>query len=128
MSIHGDLYYEGKEFETRLKEKKPGDITDELRRALGMPTGQVSPHLSLPTGTCMDQQSGMGSYVEKPSVCLVYIHVDMNHRIIEMGMGAYTEMGAYSGHNGKCQWWYALGKHTRYAVMYVHSSIGVYAM
>ena len=24
MTIHGDLYYEGKEFETRLKEKKPG--------------------------------------------------------------------------------------------------------
>nr|CAD7396779.1 unnamed protein product [Timema cristinae] len=39
MSIHGDLYYEGKEFETRLKEKKPGDLTDELRTALGMPTG-----------------------------------------------------------------------------------------
>ncbi|XP_063221936.1 splicing factor 3B subunit 2 isoform X2 [Bacillus rossius redtenbacheri] len=39
MSIHGDLYYEGKEFETRLKEKKPGDLSDELRTALGMPTG-----------------------------------------------------------------------------------------
>merc|ERR1712002_827912 len=24
LTIHGDLYYEGKEFETRLKEKKPG--------------------------------------------------------------------------------------------------------
>ncbi len=42
MTIHGDLYYEGKEFETRLKEKKPGDLSDELRRALGMPTGQVN--------------------------------------------------------------------------------------
>ena len=41
MTIHGDLYYEGKEFETRLKEKKPGDLSDELRRALGMPTGMV---------------------------------------------------------------------------------------
>lgn len=39
MTIHGDLYYEGKEFETKLKEKKPGDLTDELRTALGMPTG-----------------------------------------------------------------------------------------
>ncbi|XP_008204855.1 splicing factor 3B subunit 2 [Nasonia vitripennis] len=39
MTIHGDLYYEGKEFETRLKEKKPGDLTDELRTALGMPIG-----------------------------------------------------------------------------------------
>jgi len=33
------LYYEGKEFETRLKEKKPGDLSDELRIALGMPVG-----------------------------------------------------------------------------------------
>lgn len=39
MTIHGDLYYEGKEFETRLKEKKPGDLSEELRTALGMPIG-----------------------------------------------------------------------------------------
>ncbi|XP_048381122.1 splicing factor 3B subunit 2 isoform X2 [Stegostoma tigrinum] len=39
LTIHGDLYYEGKEFETRLKEKKPGDLSDELRLALGMPVG-----------------------------------------------------------------------------------------
>ncbi|KAL6118429.1 sf3b2 [Pungitius sinensis] len=39
LTIHGDLYYEGKEFETRLKEKKPGDLSEELRIALGMPVG-----------------------------------------------------------------------------------------
>uniref|UniRef100_A0A7M5VEW8 PSP proline-rich domain-containing protein n=1 Tax=Clytia hemisphaerica TaxID=252671 RepID=A0A7M5VEW8_9CNID len=39
MTIHGDLYYEGKEFEVKLKEKKPGDLTDDLRTALGMPVG-----------------------------------------------------------------------------------------
>ena len=39
MTIHGDLYYEGKEFETKLKEKKPGNLSDELRTALGMPIG-----------------------------------------------------------------------------------------
>lgn len=33
---------QGKEFETRLKEKKPGDLSGELRIALGMPTGPVS--------------------------------------------------------------------------------------
>lgn len=46
MTIHGDLYYEGKEFETRLKEKKPGDLSDDLRNALGMPaqaSGQKVP-------------------------------------------------------------------------------------
>ncbi|VDD84011.1 unnamed protein product [Mesocestoides corti] len=36
---HGDLYYEGKEFEVKLKEKKPGNLSDELRTALGLPTG-----------------------------------------------------------------------------------------
>ena len=32
MTIHGDLYYEGKEFETRLKEKKPGKNFSPVRR------------------------------------------------------------------------------------------------
>eukprot|EP00800_Vazella_pourtalesii_P002586 TRINITY_DN12502_c0_g2_i4.p1 TRINITY_DN12502_c0_g2~~TRINITY_DN12502_c0_g2_i4.p1 ORF type:complete len:354 (-),score=112.01 TRINITY_DN12502_c0_g2_i4:73-1134(-) len=40
MTIHGDLYYEGKEFETQLREKKPGEMSDELRQALSMPLGQ----------------------------------------------------------------------------------------
>lgn len=39
MTIHGDIYYEGKEFETRLKEKKPGNLSDDIRTALGMPIG-----------------------------------------------------------------------------------------
>ena len=42
MLIHGDLYYEGKEFETKLKNKKPGELSEELRVALGMPIGPVS--------------------------------------------------------------------------------------
>ncbi|GBP47021.1 Splicing factor 3B subunit 2 [Eumeta japonica] len=42
MTIHGDLYYEGKEFETRLREKKPGDLSEQLRTALGMPVGPGS--------------------------------------------------------------------------------------
>uniref|UniRef100_T1JT02 PSP proline-rich domain-containing protein n=2 Tax=Tetranychus urticae TaxID=32264 RepID=T1JT02_TETUR len=39
MTIHGEIYFEGKENETRLKEKKPGDLSVDLRVALGMPTG-----------------------------------------------------------------------------------------
>lgn len=39
MTIHGDLYYEGKEFETKMKDKKPGEMSDDLRIALGMPIG-----------------------------------------------------------------------------------------
>jgi hypothetical protein len=30
-------YYEGKEFETKLKEKKPGLLSDELKTALSIP-------------------------------------------------------------------------------------------
>jgi len=41
-TIHGNLYYEGKEFETKLREKKPGNLTEELRTALGMPTNTES--------------------------------------------------------------------------------------
>lgn len=47
LSIHGDLYYEGKEFEIKLKEKKPGNLSDELRAALGLPSGAVSLRFSL---------------------------------------------------------------------------------
>ena len=39
MTQHGDLYYEGKELEVKLKEKKPGELSDALRIALGMPIG-----------------------------------------------------------------------------------------
>jgi len=38
LTMHGDLYYERKEFETRLKEKKPGDLSEDLKIALGMPS------------------------------------------------------------------------------------------
>ncbi|CAE7567836.1 SF3B2 [Symbiodinium microadriaticum] len=36
MSGHGDLYYEGKEYEVDMKEKKPGVLSEELITALGM--------------------------------------------------------------------------------------------
>lgn len=51
---HGDLYYEGKEFEVKLKEKKPGNLSEELRSALGLPTGAVSlPSLPYLKPTCL---------------------------------------------------------------------------
>eukprot|EP00048_Salpingoeca_helianthica_P016006 m.229893 g.229893 ORF g.229893 m.229893 type:complete len:590 (-) comp17867_c0_seq1:25-1794(-) len=43
MTIHGDIYYEGKEFEVRMRQKRPGDLSDELRNALGMPTNPGAP-------------------------------------------------------------------------------------
>lgn len=45
LTIQGDLYYECKEFEVQLKEKRPGQLSDELKRALGMPEGAPPPWL-----------------------------------------------------------------------------------
>lgn len=41
MTKMGELYYEGKELEAQMREKKPGMLSDELRIALGMPVGPV---------------------------------------------------------------------------------------
>jgi len=45
MTQQGDIYYEGKEFEIDLKEKKPGVFSEELVEALGMGEGQPPPWL-----------------------------------------------------------------------------------
>lgn len=45
LSMHGDIYYEGKEFEVKLKEKKPGVVSESLKQALGMPENAPPPWL-----------------------------------------------------------------------------------
>ncbi|XP_022886326.1 splicing factor 3B subunit 2 isoform X2 [Olea europaea var. sylvestris] len=45
LTAHGDLYYEGKEFEVKLREMKPGTLSQELKEALGMPEGAPPPWL-----------------------------------------------------------------------------------
>ncbi|GAA6053982.1 hypothetical protein JCM3770_002403 [Rhodotorula araucariae] len=37
MTEFGEVYYEGKEYETKLKEKRPGDLSEELKEALSIP-------------------------------------------------------------------------------------------
>ncbi|KAF8498789.1 DUF382-domain-containing protein [Russula emetica] len=37
LTSFGEMYYEGKEFETSLKEKRPGDLSPELVEALSIP-------------------------------------------------------------------------------------------
>ncbi|KIL59014.1 hypothetical protein M378DRAFT_85682 [Amanita muscaria Koide BX008] len=37
VTTFGEMYYEGKEFETQLKEKRPGDLSPELVEALSIP-------------------------------------------------------------------------------------------
>ncbi|XP_036592573.1 splicing factor 3B subunit 2-like [Trichosurus vulpecula] len=62
LTIHGDLYYEGKEFETRLKEKKPGDLSDELRILLGMPVGPNAHKVPFPWLIAMQRYGPPPSY------------------------------------------------------------------
>lgn len=41
----GELYYEGKEFEPKVKDIKPGQLSAELRKSLGMAEGAPPPWL-----------------------------------------------------------------------------------
>jgi len=45
LTRHGDVYYEGKEFEVSLREKRPGVLSDELAKALQIPDGGPPPWL-----------------------------------------------------------------------------------
>ena len=41
----GEVYYEGKEYETNLRHLRPGELSDELKEALGIPPGAPPPWL-----------------------------------------------------------------------------------
>lgn len=45
MTRYGETYYEGKEYETNTKEKRPGELTEELTEALSIPPGAPPPWL-----------------------------------------------------------------------------------
>ncbi|CAL1526202.1 unnamed protein product [Lymnaea stagnalis] len=62
MTIHGDLYYEAKEFETKLREKKPGNLSDDLKMALGMPIGNNSEKVPPPWLIAMQRYGPPPSY------------------------------------------------------------------
>ncbi|GFO47292.1 splicing factor 3b subunit 2 [Plakobranchus ocellatus] len=62
MTIHGDLYYEAKEFETKLREKKPGNLSDDLKMALGMPIGSNSEKVPPPWLIAMQRYGPPPSY------------------------------------------------------------------
>ncbi len=83
MTLHGDLYYEGKEFEIRLKEKKPGDLSDDLRTALGMPVG---PNAHKVRKFRARDRSSDGLRTEPTSSYLVHI-LDANYLLC---VGLYT--------------------------------------
>ncbi|CAO1625476.1 unnamed protein product [Parajaminaea phylloscopi] len=45
LSQYGETYYEGKEYETKFKERKPGDLSAELKEALSIPPMAPPPWL-----------------------------------------------------------------------------------
>jgi len=45
LTRYGEVYYEGKEFETNLRHLRPGELNDELKEALNMPPGAPPPWL-----------------------------------------------------------------------------------
>jgi splicing factor 3B subunit 2 len=45
LSLHGDVYYEGKEFEVTLRSKTPGNLSAALQEALAIPEGAPPPWL-----------------------------------------------------------------------------------
>uniref|UniRef100_A0A1I8AQQ8 PSP domain-containing protein n=1 Tax=Steinernema glaseri TaxID=37863 RepID=A0A1I8AQQ8_9BILA len=62
MTKMGELYYEGKELETQMREKKPGTLSDELRIALGMPVGPNSQKFPPPWLIAMQRYGPPPSY------------------------------------------------------------------
>lgn len=45
LTKYGETYYEGKEYETNTREKRPGELTEELKDALNIPPGAPPPWL-----------------------------------------------------------------------------------
>lgn len=45
LTRYGEVYYEGKEFETNLKHLRPGELSEELKEALNIPPGAPPPWL-----------------------------------------------------------------------------------
>ena len=45
LTRYGEVYYEGKEYETNLRHLRPGELSDALKEALNMPPGAPPPWL-----------------------------------------------------------------------------------
>ena len=45
LTRYGEVYYEGKEYETNLRHLKPGELSEELKEALNMPPNSPAPWL-----------------------------------------------------------------------------------
>lgn len=82
MTIHGDTYFEGKEDEVKMRWYKPGKISAELRKALGIAENSAPPwiismqrfgpppsypHLKIPGLTSSFQDPQYNSYLKEAS-------------------------------------------------------------
>lgn len=80
MAIHGDVYHEGKENELKMRVYRPGQLSDELKLALGMPDGcpppwlinmqrfgtpPAYPHLRIPGLNAPMPEGGFGQWSDK---------------------------------------------------------------
>lgn len=45
LTRYGEVYYEGKEYETNLRHLRPGELSDEIKEALNIPPGAPPPWL-----------------------------------------------------------------------------------
>ncbi|KAF8454946.1 hypothetical protein BGX38DRAFT_1170307 [Terfezia claveryi] len=45
LTMYGEVYYEGKEYETNLKDRRPGELSEDLKEALNIPPGAPPPWL-----------------------------------------------------------------------------------
>ncbi|KAK9235497.1 hypothetical protein V1525DRAFT_409735 [Lipomyces kononenkoae] len=45
LTMFGEIYYEGKEFETNIQDRRPGVLSDEIKGALNIPPGAPPPWL-----------------------------------------------------------------------------------
>ncbi|KAG4401045.1 hypothetical protein GLYMA_07G193967v4 [Glycine max] len=64
----GDLYHEGKEFEVKLREMKPGMLSHELKEALGIPEGAPPPWLINMQEEPVDKTKHWGDLEEEEEV------------------------------------------------------------
>lgn len=75
LTIHGDLYHEGKEFEKKFN-MRPGELSEDLRKALGMPVGPGSEKFPPPWFNAMKRHGPPPSYPYLPRIETIYGNVE----------------------------------------------------
>ena len=87
LSIHGDVYFEGKEYEIKMRIFKPGRVSPDLRAALGIADNVPPPWL-----INMQRYGPPPSYpnLRIPGIRYIYIYIGVNAPIpenIQFGWG-----------------------------------------